>query len=427
MKSYIDHCDNIRLRADADHIIRAGIRSVLPGPAVEREIERMISEGAFSGGRIILVAIGKAAWTMTDAAVRALDRIDAGIVITKYGHVQEDIPGVECYEAGHPEPDENGFRASRRAVEMVSRLTENDTVLLLISGGGSALFEIPLIPYDDIRQVTHHLLMSGADITEINTVRKRLSAVKGGKFAEACAPAHVHNIILSDVLGDPVDMIASGPGWPDSTTGEEAISVFERYGITLSDKARDLILETNREHNKLNNVTASIIGNVEQLCAAVIDECEALGYETTLLTDRMTCEASKAGELLGITARAHAGGGKKKAFVCGGETIVHVTGSGLGGRNQETALAAAPLISGLDNVAVFSVGSDGTDGPTDAAGGFVDGSSMDQLRALKLDPLKVLKDNDSYHALEAIGGLIRTGPTGTNVNDVAVALVNTID
>lgn len=404
-----------RLRKDADEIVSAGISAVLPDEAVKRALSGL----ALPSGKVILVATGKAAWQMARAAVDVL-RVDRGIVITKYDHVMEDIPGVECREAGHPVPDQNSFDSAAKAVEMVSGLGEDDFVVFLLSGGGSALFEMPLIPGDELQDITKQLLACGADITEINTIRKRLSAVKGGRFAQKCSPARVYSIILSDIIGDPLDMIASGPAYPDASTCEEAIQIVRKYDLKLTDKALELLREETPK--TLNNVTTLVTGSVRELCAAVETKCRELGYEPVFLTDRMCCVAREAGSLLGSIAASHAGSGKKLAFIAGGETVVHQTGSGLGGRNQEIALAAAPLISGLD-AAVFSFGSDGTDGPTDAAGGYVDGDSMPSLADAGWSVDAVLADNDSYHALKSIGGLIMTGPTGTNVNDASVALV----
>ena len=277
------------------------------------------------------------------------------------------------------------------------------------------------MPGEELQDITRQLLACGADIVEMNTIRKRLSGVKGGKFAKACAPAKVFAIVLSDILGDPLDMIASGPAYPDSSTCEDAKAIAKKYGLKLSEKAQVLLGEETPK--ELDNVTTLITGSVRELCAAAAKKCEELGYEPVLLTDQLSCEAREAGSFLGSILRTHAGSGRKLAFIAGGETVVHLTGKGLGGRNQELALAAAPMIAGIDGAAVFSVGSDGTDGPTDAAGGYVDSQTDAALRAQGLLAADVLKDNDAYHALKAVDGLIMTGPTGTNVNDVAVALL----
>ena len=403
------------LRKDADAIISAGINAVLPDEAVKRALAQLKRPG----GRLILVAAGKAAWQMAKAASDMIDA-DAGIVVTKYDHVMGELPGIECYEAGHPVPDQNGFDAAARAVELAGSLSEDDLVLFLLSGGGSSLFESPLIPGEELQDITKQLLACGADIVEINTIRKRLSRVKGGKFAELCAPAQVYTIVLSDIIGDPLDMIASGPAYPDSSTCQDALDIVKKYDLKLTDNAFALL---HKETPKtLDNVTTMVTGSVRELCKAVSAKCAELGYEPVIITDCLDCEARDAGRMLGELVQKNAGQGKKLAFIAGGETVVHLTGKGLGGRNQEIALAAAPLIAGMD-AAVFSAGSDGTDGPTDAAGGYVDGDSLALLEEKGWDVSAVLADNDAYHALGSIGGLIITGPTGTNVNDVAVALI----
>ncbi len=409
---------NRDLRTQADAIVSASIAAVLP----DRAVRRALAEFVPGPGKTMLVAAGKAAWQMAHAAVEALGHVDGGVVVTKYDHVKGEIPGVTCYEAGHPVPDENSFSATARALELVQGLTADDTVLFLLSGGGSALFEKPLIPGDELQDITRQLLASGADIVEMNTIRKRLSAVKGGRFGMACAPAKVYSIVLSDILGDPLDMIASGPAYPDSSTCEQARAIASRYGLSLSPAAQALLAQETPK--TLDNVTTRITGSVRELCAAAAEQCRKLGYEPLLLSDCLDCEAREAGRFLADVLRTHAGSSRKLAFLAGGETVVHLTGKGLGGRNQELALAAAPGLQGLPHAAVFSVGSDGTDGPTDAAGGYVDSTTMQDLQAKGLDVFAVLQDNDAYHALQAVDGLIVTGPTGTNVNDVAVALLD---
>ena len=410
---------NTTLRQDADTIIASSLKAVLPDAAVRRALE---SEAFHpQGGRILLVAVGKAAWQMAHTAVAALGRVDEGIVITKYGHVRGTIPGVTCYEAGHPVPDENSFAATEKALTMVQNLTDKDTVLFLLSGGGSALFEKPLIPGAELQELTNRLLAGGADIVEMNTIRKRLSAVKGGRFALACAPAKIFSIVLSDILGDPLDMIASGPAVPDSSTGEQAIAIARKYRLPLSKEAFACL--TQETPKALNNVTTQITGSVRELSKAAVDACRTLGYTPVLLTDHLCCEAREAGSFLGSIARTHAGQRQKLAFIAGGETIVHLTGNGSGGRNQELALAAAPELSGLSGCCVFSIGSDGTDGPTDAAGGYADGDPCASLAAHGLDVFTVLQNNNAYPALKTVDGLIITGATGTNVNDVSVALI----
>ncbi|MBQ7644641.1 MAG: DUF4147 domain-containing protein, partial [Spirochaetales bacterium] len=352
------------LRQDADRIIMEAIHAALPDTAVRKAL----GEISFRPGRIILISVGKAAWQMAKAAWDAQgDRIDGGVVITKYDHSRGSVGNLEIFEAGHPVSDENSYRATQRALDCVSGLTEKDNVLLLISGGGSALFEKPLTEEAECQDITRQLLNSGANIVEMNTIRKRLSAVKGGRFALSCAPAHVYAIVLSDIIGDPLDMIASGPAYPDSSTCGQALEIARRYGLVLSEKARDLLKKETPK--KLDNVTTYVTGSVKQLCASAMQTAAELGYEPVFLSASLECEAREAGSVFASIARDHQDSTKSLAFIAGGETVVHLTGHGLGGRNQELALAAADGISQCRNTCVFSLGSDGTDGPTDAAGG----------------------------------------------------------
>ena len=405
------------LRSHADLIVKEAIAAVQPDAAVQRALKGMTFPG-----RVLLVAAGKAAWQMAKAASDALgSRIEKGVVVTKYGHVMGPIANFDCFEAGHPVPDENSFKGTQAALDLVGSLSEKDTVLFLLSGGGSALFEKPLVEPAELQDITGQLLACGADITEINTIRKRLSQVKGGRFAELVWPARVEAVILSDILGDPLDMIASGPACPDSSTAEDAQRIAKKYDLKLSDAARNLLsLETPKA---LSNVRSQINGSVRELCAAAARTAEALGYTPILLTDQLCCQAREAGSFLASILKTHSADPKALAFIAGGETVVRLTGHGLGGRNQEIALSAAAGISGMKNAAVFSVGSDGTDGPTDAAGGYADGDTCAALAEAGLRIDDVLRENDAYHALQKTGGLIITGPTGTNVNDVAVALL----
>jgi hydroxypyruvate reductase len=274
---------------------------------------------------------------------------------------------------------------------------------------------------EELEDVTHQMLACGANIVELNTVRKRLSAVKGGRFAQFCAPAHVFSIVLSDILGDPLDMIASGPAFPDQSTGEQALAIVGKYGLRVSERVRGLLAQETPK--RLDNVTTEITGSVSQLCVAAREECLRLGYVPHILTDGLCCTARDAGSFLASIARYHSGAAHSAAYIAGGETVVELKGDGKGGRNQEIALGAAEGIAGLENVAVFSVGSDGTDGPTDAAGGYVDGGTARRMAERGIDVQAHMRNNDAYPALDAVGGLIKTGPTGTNVNDLSVVLI----
>ncbi|MBQ1315859.1 MAG: DUF4147 domain-containing protein [Lachnospiraceae bacterium] len=406
------------LRQDADTIISAALNAAQPDTAVRKAL----AEASFASGKLILVAAGKAAWKMAKAAYDELgERINGGVVITKYDHVMGPIGDLALYEAGHPVPDENSYKATEAAIAAVSDLTENDTVLFLLSGGGSALFEKPLIPVEDLDRLTRELLACGAEITEMNTVRKRFSAVKGGKFAMIAYPAKVFSVVLSDIIGDPLDMIASGPAYPDSSTMEQAKAIVSRYHLTMTPQMETLLsVETPKA---LSNVETHITGSVKQLCLAAEEALRGLGYTPTTLTASLSCTARDAGEFFANIAQFHKDTDKSLAFIAGGETVVHLTGHGKGGRNQELALAAAPGIAGIPGAAVFSFGSDGTDGPTDAAGGYTDSTTNERLRAQGIEVFNVLQDNDAYHALQKVDGLIMTGPTGTNVNDLSVLLI----
>jgi len=438
-----------QLRKDANYIIEKAIAEVLPNRAVKKALANY--DLNFEGN-LYLVSIGKAAYEMAKSALEITEsKLSKGIVITKYDHAKGTLSKCDIYEAGHPVPDENTLIATGKAVEMVSNLRKEDRVIFLVSGGGSALFEDSYIALDELQDITNQLLASGAEITEINTIRKRLSKVKGGRFAKLCEPASVYLIVLSDVLGDKLDVIASGPAYPDSSTVSDALEIIEKYKISVGDEVREyLLLETPKE---INNVETVITGSVRELCKAAEKAANELGYETVFLTDSLNCEAKLAGKDIakealkykensclekrkaeanisnsneettsGPFADSTDSNGRKIALIAGGETVVHLTGKGKGGRNQELALSTAGLIDGK-SIAIFSVGSDGTDGPTDAAGGYVDGDSFSLLNKKGIDLDEILEDNNSYEALKEIGGLIVTGPTGTNVNDLTVALV----
>lgn len=408
------------LHSDAAALISQALSDSAPQKAVSRALEEIASDPR----PVTLVAIGKAAWTMAEAASSDLGkRVKQGIVITKYGHSKGDLPSLEIFEAGHPVVDEASLRATARALEMVDPLTGDDLVVFLVSGGGSALFEDPLIPLHELREINERLLASGADIVSMNRIRKRLSRVKGGRFAERCAPAAVFSVILSDVLGDPLDSIASGPAAPDRSTSEETLADAARYLPGAKPEWLKLLaVETPKE---LPDVQTVISGSVRGLCESARKKAEQLGYECLCLTDRLNCEAREAGRflasvVLSLKARNPV---RRTAVILGGETTVTLRGNGRGGRNQEMMLAAAREIAGQEGLLLFSLGSDGSDGPTDAAGGIVTGESWGAIRAAGGHPQELLDNNDSYAALQLSDGLLITGPTGTNVNDLTVALI----
>ena len=410
------------LRKDALRIIDEAIHAVLPEDAVKEALK-----GFVSPKKIFVLAIGKAAWRMANAAHESLgDNIFKGLIITKYGYSRGFIKAFEIYEAGHPIPDENTIRATEEALRMVESINADDLLLFLVSGGGSSLFEIPAekVQLKDIINITEQLLMSGASIKEINAVRKHLSKVKGGRFAKVVSPVKILSLVLSDVLKDEFDAIASGPAYPDPTTTQQAINVIQKYKIQISNAALNALnLETPK---RLDNVQTMIIGNITMACEAAKCAAEKLGYNTVILTTTLNCHACEAGAFLGAIAGEIVSSDQPVERPCGivvgGETVVQVSGSGLGGRNQELALSSAIGIEGLKNVVIASVATDGTDGPTEAAGGIVDGTTISRLIDQGISAPEFLNNNDSYHALKIIGDLVIIGPTGTNVNDLMLVL-----
>jgi len=414
------------IRLDARTILDVSIRAVLPEAAViaalkGREINR----------EVVLVAIGKAAWNMAKAAGEILgSHIRGGVVVTKYGHSKGPLDRCEIIEAGHPIPDEQSVLGATKVLELVAGLTPDDQVIFLVSGGGSALFEKPLegVSLEDLMGITSQLLSCGADIVEMNTIRKHLSAVKGGRFAQQCGGATIYAIVLSDVVGDKLDAIASGPAYPDRSTSAEAFGILKKYNIQIGGHLAEAL---GKETPKVvDNCETVVTGSVTALCDAAAKCAQQLGYSPYVLSTTIDGEAKEFGRFLAATAKEIRLHHPNQSFpeppcaiLAGGETVVRLSGNGKGGRNQELALAAALGIEGMEEVVVFSVGSDGTDGPTEAAGGIVDGQSIARMRARSIDPEGCLANNDSYHALKASGDLVVTGPTGTNVNDLMVVLL----
>lgn len=398
------------LRSEVETIVNQLVKDINP---YDRTFD-CLKNIKLNDGKNILVSIGKAAWTMAKACSDHLN-IDSGAVITKYNHSKGDIKGVSVFEAGHPIVDENSVNATDYVLQLTSNLNPNDNVILCISGGGSALFEKPLVELDVLQDINNQLINCGADINEINIIRKRLSNVKGGRFALHCLPSHINAIILSDVIGNDLSTIASGPVSVDTYSEFDALSIVDKYGLNISKDVSNIL--TKQTEKDIDNVDSYIIGSVEQLCNYTKDACEKLGYHTTLIQDNckdnVEIIAHKFEELINDNKDKH-----NLAFIIGGESVVEVKGNGLGGRNCELALLASKYTKDLDNVCVFTFGSDGTDGPTDAAGGYVDGDTYN-----KIDVEQYLSNNDSYHALQKADGLIKTGPTGSNVNDVYVLLI----
>ena len=409
------------LREDAKVIYERAIFDNLPDTAVKNALKSLPSYN----GRLILVAIGKAGYQMAKCAANELgSRLTQGIVITKYEHVMGQIDRVECCEAAHPVPDENTLLATKKALEITSNLSKDDLVLFLVSGGGSALFEQVDITLDELKEITSSLLACGASIEEINTIRKRLSNVKAGRFAAHCAPAKVYAVLLSDVLGNNPSTIASGPACADGSSVEDALAILDKYGIKPNEKALELIKrETPKE---LTNAQYVITGSASELCNSAQKTATELGYDSIIVDDKITSYAKDLGARLGTMAQENKDTKTKKAFIFGGETVVKLTGNGKGGRNQEIALCASDYIRDIPNALVFSVGSDGTDGPTDAAGGLCDHTTAKNIEKSGKSVKEYLNNNDSYTALALANDLIITGPTGTNVNDLTVLLIDAV-
>ena len=406
---------------------RIMIKNILAENMPEEAVINALKAHDFKGKKVYLVAIGKAAWTMAKAASDYLgEKIEKGIVITKYDHSKGELPRVEIFEAGHPAPDKNGVIATQKALALIEDLQTGETVLFLVSGGGSALFEVPIdgTTLDELATLNNDLLASGADIVEVNMIRKRLSKVKAGRFAGACKPASVFAVVLSDVLGDRLDTIASGPAAPDASTCADAMAVVAKYNLKLTQLQKTYLSQETPK--QLDNVKTHVIGSVRLLCESAAKSARELGFKPYVLTTMLNGEAKEAGRFLASIATCTMAGvnhfKRPCAIIVGGETVVNLKGTGRGGRNQELALAASIGISGIKNTLIFSLSSDGTDGPTDAAGGIVDGLTVARLKKLNHDVNKILDNNDAYHGLKAAHGLIITGPTGTNVNDVAVIL-----
>lgn len=404
------------MREDAAKIIKETIADVLPDRIVKETIGQLALEGA-----VYVAAIGKAAWVMAYAAKELLgEQVKEGVIVTKYGHSKGSIDGFQIIEAGHPVPDENSVLGAGKILEMFGKIPKSATVLFLISGGGSALVELcmPGIGLQDIQNVTEQLLKCGASISEINVLRKKLSAIKGGKLPGFLKGQRQCSIILSDIIGNKEDMIASGLTFPDRSTGKDAEAIINKYQLKLPENVWRII----KNCKPVEEVTVEnhVVGSVEELCRAAARHAEELGYHAHIVSTDLQCEAREAGRWLAEECSFKYEG--PCAIIAGGETVVVVKGEGLGGRNQEIALSAAKYISGKENMLLFSIGSDGTDGPTDAAGGMVDGNSRTLLMEQGISIEEALSQNDSYHALEKINGLIKTGATGTNVNDVTVLL-----
>jgi glycerate 2-kinase len=428
--------------ADAKTIFQAALDAAHAGNAVRAHLS--LSGGILKAGphrfplqkfdRVFLIGIGKAAVEMA-AAVEAIvgKSLVGGLAITKHGHAQRRLRRIPILEAGHPIPDRAGMEAARQVRAILRELNARDLLLIALSGGASALLSAPAEPVTlaDKQKTTNLLLRAGADIFQLNAVRKHLSFLKGGRLAALAYPATVVSLLLSDVIGDPVDVIGSGPTAPDPTTFAEAIQVLEKFKIVertpktvldlLRKGARGEIAETPKPGDPLFESVYNIVAGSNALAlAAAARQARALGYRPRILSNNVSGEARN-------VALEHAAILReiKKRPACllaGGETTVTVKGKGKGGRNQELALAAAIAMDGLPGVLALCAGTDGSDGPTDAAGAIATGKSVARATRLGLDPAEFLRNNNSYAFFSALGDLVKTGPTGTNVMDIEILL-----
>ncbi len=444
-------------REIARDILSAALRAVDPAQAVRRHVQRQrdllrVGERSYDLTqieRVFVIGVGKASPAMATAIAHVLDdRLTAGWVNTKYGHRrpfgQEGTPSsyvsrLTFHECGHPIPDESGVAGAHQIMALAKKTTARDLVVTLLSGGGSALMVAPAegLTLADKQTVTRLLLGCGATINELNCVRKHLSAVKGGQLARLAYPAQVVTLILSDVVGNALDVIASGPTVPDPTTYADARAILDRYRLwdevpppvrkRLEDGLAGRLPDTPKEGDSaFAGVYNLVIGSNELAAQAAVRRAQELGFHALLLSTYVEGEAREVGKVLAGILREMAASGQPVArpgcVVVGGETTVTLRGKGMGGRNQELALAAAMKIAGLPDVLVVACGTDGTDGPTDAAGAFADGTTVERARSRGLDPAAYLAKNDSYHFFEALGDLLLTGPTGTNVNDLTLLI-----
>lgn len=405
----------------AKYIIENSLKEINPRMAMSKIINEISLDRD-----IYVLALGKAAWEMANILNSEIgNHIASGLIITKHDHSFGPISKFKIIEAGHPILDEYSIIAGNEAIKFVSKLNSDDLLITLISGGGSSLMEKPLdkITLDEFREASSKILNSGADILEFNTIRKHISAVKGGRLASLANGAKILNIIISDVIGDKLDFIASGPTVLDTSTTQESIKIIEKYKIDLPNSIMNALKVETPKH--IPTCKSIIISNVEQLANITKLKAEKLGYNAHILSTSLNCEAREAGKFIASIAKyKHSNCNNPIALIFAGETVVEVKGDGIGGRNQEIALSAAIELKGEKDILLFSLGSDGTDGPTDAAGAIITGNTFEELQNKGVDPVTYLKENNSYVALDKIGALIKTGPTGTNVNDVTVVLIN---
>ncbi len=437
------------LRTDSIKIFQACIEAVDPVSCVKRyleleknklEVQGLVTLDLDSFDRIIVVGAGKASAGMAQGVEELLgNRISHGLIVVKYGHIRP-LKYIEIIEAGHPTPDTQGAKAAEKIVALLKETNEQDLIISCISGGGSALLTLPGqgLDLEDKQKITQALLRAGADIHEINTVRKHISGVKGGRLAKLCERSTVINLMISDVVGDDPGVIASGPFTADGATFQDTWAILGKYGILNEAQSRirdyiqkgldGLIPETLKPGDPIfDNIHNKIIGSNITALKSGKEMAEGLGYNSIILSSSITGDTSQAAAFHCAVAREIRSSGNPIAHpacvLSGGETTVRVTGAGTGGRNQEFALASLNAISEIPGCLLLSAGSDGTDGPTDAAGAIVDTYSLKRAKSMGLDPYVFLMENDSYDFFSKLGDLFKTGPTGVNVMDLRIALI----
>lgn len=420
------------LREGARAIYDAGLAAADPA----RRVESLAIPEPEVGGRLRVFGAGKAAAHLAKAVELRLDgREYSGRIIVKHGH-ELPLEGIVVEEGGHPLPDEAGLRATRRLLEDLGDTRAEDRIAFLLTGGASALLVAPAegLGLDDKIGVTDRLLRSGAKIQELNAVRKHLSAVKGGRLLQKMVPARVLTVLVSDVIGDDLSSIGSGPTAVDPSTFQDALDVLTRYGVIdqvpervvahLRTGVSGRLAETPKPGDPVFDfVEHRLLASNRHSLAAAVDRARELGYETEIFGEDMVGEVHAEAKRFARALGSRRGTGKPRALLAGGELTLEVTGSGLGGRSQEFALVVAREIAGWNDVLVLAAGTDGTDGPTDAAGAFADGGSWQRAHESGLDPAALLRNNDAYHVFEPLDSLLKTGPTGTNVNDLVIGLI----
>lgn len=396
--------------------------------------------------RVLIVGVGKAAVPMGVACAEIIGpKFNEGILLTKAGYEKNlnglpHMSALHILEAGHPLPDERGVIGATSITKLLASTDKDDLVFFLISGGGSALLTSPAVGISlaDLQSLTSTLLACGANIHQINSLRKHIDTLKGGSLARLAAPATMITLVLSDVVGDPLDMIASGPSVPDPTTYRDAVDVLKQYGILnqvptsilnrLNSGLRGEIPETPKPGEPIfKQAQYVIVGNNQQAAEAAQSQAQKEGFNTSILTTSLVGEAREAGRWLSVIAHEISNSGKPLSrpacAIAGGETTVTLQGAGFGGRNQELALGAVDDLAGLENVVLVTLATDGGDGPTDAAGAVVTGETQIYAKKKGLEAMAYLASNDSYHFFKPLGDLLKTGPTQTNVNDLALLFV----